>query len=420
MRRQEARGAATGHRADHSAASAPQASAQPARAAARPRRGRLGRARRRRASCGVGDRARGGDEPAGAAGRERGRERRDVAALGADAGQQERRARHQLAQAREVLGLGRAGDGADVGEPARPGVAELGDERARGAPTAARRRRARGRARRRRRGWTCARARTRRRRARGPPAISGSSASRPSSGLAVKASAPRPATGERRRRRADQRLRVGGGGDRDVAALAVGEHEQARARGRARTTCSSASQPGAPSRSKHASCGLTATHAGPAASISARQWASTAAAASSRATRRRRPAARRRRPPAASGRRRERGGERRARRRPPRRSGHSRAGSGSIPSDDLRLACRDRVREPFTERLRPSPPAPVRRRCCRRAGVSWSSGYLMAFLRPEPAVKRGTLLAAISSSRRCAGCDPRERRARRRGTSRSR
>ena len=32
---------------------------------------------------------------------------------------------------------------------------------------------------------------------------------------------------ERRRRAADQRLGVGGGGDRDVAALAVGEHEQA-------------------------------------------------------------------------------------------------------------------------------------------------------------------------------------------------
>src|SRR3954468_23792492 len=45
-------------------------------------------------------------------------------------------------------------------------------------------------------------------------------------------------------------------------------------------TCSSASQPGAPRRSKHASCGLTATQAGPAASISARQWTSTAAAAS--------------------------------------------------------------------------------------------------------------------------------------------
>src|SRR4051794_25626761 len=40
---------------------------------------------------------------------------------------------------------------------------------------------------------------------------------------------------------------------------------------------SSAAQPGAPSRSKQASCGLTATHDGPAASIASRQWRSTAA-----------------------------------------------------------------------------------------------------------------------------------------------
>src|SRR4051812_37411665 len=48
------------------------------------------------------------------------------------------------------------------------------------------------------------------------------------------------------------------------------------------TIDSRASQPGKPSRSKHASCGLTATQAGPAASISARQWPSMAAAVSSR------------------------------------------------------------------------------------------------------------------------------------------
>ena len=87
---------------------------------------------------------------------------------------------------------------------------------------------------------------------------------------------------ERRRRAADQRLGVGGGGDGDVAALAVGEHEQAGGAGVRRSVASSASQPAEPRRSKQASCGLTATQAGPAASISARQWASTAAAASAR------------------------------------------------------------------------------------------------------------------------------------------
>ena len=44
------------------------------------------------------------------------------------------------------------------------------------------------------------------------------------------------------------------------------------------TTCSSASQPGAPRRSKQASWGLTATQAGPAASIAARQCSITASA----------------------------------------------------------------------------------------------------------------------------------------------
>jgi hypothetical protein len=46
-------------------------------------------------------------------------------------------------------------------------------------------------------------------------------------------------------------------------------------------TSASAAQPGAPSRSKQASWGLTATQAGPARSISSRQWAATAAAARS-------------------------------------------------------------------------------------------------------------------------------------------
>src|SRR5215207_353379 len=42
----------------------------------------------------------------------------------------------------------------------------------------------------------------------------------------------------------------------------------------------SACQPGAPRRSKHAICGLIATQAGPAASMTARQWAATSPAAS--------------------------------------------------------------------------------------------------------------------------------------------
>src|SRR5919106_4035782 len=74
--------------------------------------------------------------------------------------------------------------------------------------------------------------------------------------------------------------------------------------------CSSASQPGAPSRSKQASCGFTATQAGPADTIAARQWSTTASAVWVRAKR----------PPAAV---------------PPKRSsasGQSAAGSGSSPS----------------------------------------------------------------------------------------
>ena len=101
--------------------------------------------------------------------------------------------------------------------------------------------------------------------------------------------------------------RVGGGGHRHVAALAVGSTSRPAARACAQVA-SSASQPANPRRSKQASCGLTATQAGPAASISARQWR-----------------ARRRRPCADAGWRARRGGagargrwRRRARRRAPR------------------------------------------------------------------------------------------------------
>ena len=86
---------------------------------------------------------------------------------------------------------------------------------------------------------------------------------------------------ERRGRGAEERLGVGGGGDVDVAALGIGEHEQAAARARARRRVRARSSRAAPRRSKQASCGLTATHAGPAASMAAAQWAATAAAARS-------------------------------------------------------------------------------------------------------------------------------------------
>ena len=60
------------------------------------------------------DGARRGDEAAGAPRREGGREVLHAAALGADAREQEDGARHELAQARDVLGRGRADDRADV------------------------------------------------------------------------------------------------------------------------------------------------------------------------------------------------------------------------------------------------------------------------------------------------------------------
>ena len=83
-----------------------------------------------------------------------------------------------------------------------------------------------------------------------------------------------------------------------------------RGRGRSATVRSSASQPGAPSRSKQASWSLTATQAGPAATMAARQWSATASAVRARA----------RRPPSAGAADRSTA------------SGQSAAGSGSSPS----------------------------------------------------------------------------------------
>ena len=83
---------------------------------------------------------------------------------------------------------------------------------------------------------------------------------------------------ERPRRGAHQRLPVGGGGHRHVAALAVGDDQQpVLARGVARTAPAHPT-PARPRRSKQASWSLTATHAGPAASIAAAQWRTTASA----------------------------------------------------------------------------------------------------------------------------------------------
>ena len=91
--------------------------------------------------------------------------------------------------------------------------------------------------------------------------------------VAVNASGARPAgksQGTESRRRAPG---VRGGRDRDVTALAVGEDEQPAPRAWATWLQQRAARQ--PRRSKQASCGLTATHAGPAASMSARQCAST-------------------------------------------------------------------------------------------------------------------------------------------------
>ena len=135
-----------------------------------------------------------------------------------------------------------------------------------------------------RRDWRCGRARSSPAPASRAASISGSRASRPSSGLAVKASAPSPGTGPNGPGRlAHQRLGVGGGRDRHVAALAVGDHEQAVV-ARDRRRCARAPPSRArPRRSKQASWSLTATQAGPAATIAARQCSATASAVSARA-----------------------------------------------------------------------------------------------------------------------------------------
>ena len=220
--------------------------------------------------------------------------------LGAHAGQQEDGVRHQLAQPLDVLRLGRADDRAEPESPALAapaGGAERRDELGealveRGAVRAA------GRADRRRQGWTCGPERTIPAPAAPAASTRGSSASPPSSPLTVDGVgaealdvAPR-GRGRRRRAPAHRRRR-----DRHVAALAVGDHQQTRHRGRRRRLARAPPSPGAPSRSKHASCGFAATHAGPARRARARTSAATASPARSAGARPRRRRTPRRRPP---------------------------------------------------------------------------------------------------------------------------
>ena len=158
----------------------------------------------------------------------------DGAALRADAGQQQDRTRHQLAQAGEEARLGRADDGARAAQLAGPGE-PVGESRrpwrairsCRGTPSASRSSR------------SAAPAFEVRTRTKTPaPAAAarstnGSSESAPSSGFTVAASAPRPRDrAPRGLGGAEERVAVGGGADRHVAALAVGDHQQARVAGR--------------------------------------------------------------------------------------------------------------------------------------------------------------------------------------------
>ena len=137
-----------------------------------------------------------------------------------------------------------------------------------------------------------------------------------------------------------------------------------------RDVCASASQPAAPRRSKQASCGLTATHAGPAASITARQCAATAAAARSAAA-----------PVAAGG---------------PSAAGPEPRRVGVEPEDDLGLARCDEARQPVAE-ARPGRRL-VQRDCGRQ--------LLTAFFSAAPALNFGDFDAAIWIFSPVRGCTP--------------
>ena len=133
--------------------------------------------------------------PAARPGRESGPEQLGLAALGADAGDEEDRPRHQLAHAGEVAGLGGADDRAHPAQPTLAGQAlgELGDD---GGEPLVQRLLGRGQVLQvGGPGVAGADQGEDPRPASAAAATSGSSASRPSSGLAVKASASSPATG---------------------------------------------------------------------------------------------------------------------------------------------------------------------------------------------------------------------------------
>ena len=143
-----------------------------------------------RSRVGVDDRARGRDQPRGGVGREGGPQGLGAAALRAHAREQEERARHQLAQARQVLGP-RGAARPRPRRPARPRpsssasaarrsctggsprVLQVGGAGVRGAAPARTPRR------------PCSPR---------PPRPAARGCRAPSSGLAVKASAPRPGT----------------------------------------------------------------------------------------------------------------------------------------------------------------------------------------------------------------------------------
>ena len=81
---------------------------------------------------------------------------------------------------------------------------------------------------------------------------------------------------ERSRRLPEEGLRVRGGRDIDVAALGVGDHQQTVLAGPIARPPTTPPSRGAPSRSKHATCSLTATQCSATASIASVQWIATA------------------------------------------------------------------------------------------------------------------------------------------------
>ena len=184
---------------------------------------------------------------------------------------------------------------------------------------------------------------------------------------------------ERRLEPADQALRVGGGAHRRCRRACRRRSRAGRLPARARRPPPSALQPGAPSRSKHASWGLTATQASAVASIRALQWPDRARGALAAASPRR--AAGDAAPPAGSAR--------------------ARSQPATARSDRDRCRARSATRASATRAARVSPK--LRRQCQRP---------FTALFSPLPAVKRGTREAAIWMRSPVRGLTPAARRAR--------